>query len=145
MPEEVDTNRHESILMEAPGLIHLTSSALKRIRNYQDQHDLNAYCLRLFVTGGGCAGLQYGMAFDEHPRQDDLQLHIQDLDLVIDPTSYPYIEGATIDYVEDLMHGGFQIINPNAVAACSCGTSFRPKEDPNDLSSRERHQDCGCH
>ena len=81
------------------------------------------------MTGGGCAGFQYGMAFEKEPRPSDHVVEVaEDVRVVIDPTSAVYLAGSHIDYVDNLMGGGFRIENPNAVASCGCGHSFRTKD-----------------
>jgi len=81
--------------------------------------------LRVFVSGGGCSGMQYGMAFEETPKEFDKVVAVDGVSLIIDSTSLMYLQGATIDYVDSLMGGGFRIDNPNAVSSCGCGSSFR--------------------
>lgn len=81
--------------------------------------------LRVFVVGGGCSGYQYGMALAREVEDDDLVLEDRGIKLVIDPDSAPLLEGAEIDYVDDLMKAGFTIYNPNAVKSCACGSSFQ--------------------
>ncbi len=81
--------------------------------------------LRVFVVGGGCSGYQYGMALARDVEDDDLIIDDQGVRLVVDPDSAPLLEGAEIDYVDDLMKAGFTIYNPNAVKSCACGTSFQ--------------------
>src|SRR5881628_401147 len=80
--------------------------------------------LRVFVVGGGCSGYQYGMALARDVDDDDLVIEHSGVRLVVDPDSAPLLEGAEIDYVDDLMKAGFTIHNPNAVKSCACGTSF---------------------
>lgn len=80
--------------------------------------------LRVFVVGGGCSGYQYGMALAKEFEQDDLVIEHSGVKLVVDPDSAPLLEGAEIDYVDDLMRAGFTIYNPNAVRSCACGQSF---------------------
>jgi iron-sulfur cluster assembly accessory protein len=86
------------------------------------------HALRVFVSGGGCSGLQYGMTFDPNPRAIDTVVVQHGMRVVIDPQSLQYMGGSTIDYVDSLMGGGFHIENPNAVSACGCGQSFRTKD-----------------
>ena len=81
--------------------------------------------LRVFVVGGGCSGYQYGMALAREFEEDDLVIEHSGVKLVVDPDSAPLLEGAEIDYVDDLMKAGFTIHNPNAVKSCACGTSFQ--------------------
>ncbi len=82
---------------------------------------LETHSLRVFVSGGGCSGLQYGMAFDNNPREVDTTFEQHGLRVIIDPQSLRYMEGASIDYVEGPMGGGFHIENPNVVSSCSSG------------------------
>jgi iron-sulfur cluster assembly protein len=109
-------------------VVSLTESAVKRVKKLLEERNAPHHALRVFVSGGGCSGLQYGMALEGEPRETDRKIHTDGLDVVIDPVSIEYLAGATIDYVEDLMGGGFKIDNPNAVAACGCGHSFRTKD-----------------
>ena len=84
--------------------------------------------LRVFVVGGGCSGYQYGMALARQPDEDDFVIEHDGVRLVVDPDSAPLLEGAEIDYVDDLMKAGFTIFNPNAVKSCACGSSFQTAE-----------------
>ena len=84
--------------------------------------------LRVFVVGGGCSGYQYGMALAREVEDDDLIIEHSGVRLVVDPDSAPLLEGAEIDYIDDLMKAGFTIYNPNAVKSCACGTSFQTAE-----------------
>ncbi len=81
--------------------------------------------LRVFVAGGGCSGYQYGMALAREVEDDDLVIENAGIKLVVDPDSAPLLEGAEIDYIDDLMKAGFTIHNPNAVKSCACGSSFQ--------------------
>ena len=80
--------------------------------------------LRVFVTGGGCAGFQYGFTFDEETSDDDTVMQKNGVTLLVDPMSYQYLVGAEIDYTEDLEGSQFVIKNPNATSTCGCGSSF---------------------
>jgi iron-sulfur cluster insertion protein len=80
--------------------------------------------LRVFVTGGGCSGFQYGFTFDEEVNEDDTQMHKNDVTLLIDAMSYQYLVGAEIDYSDGLEGAQFVIKNPNATSTCGCGNSF---------------------
>jgi iron-sulfur cluster assembly protein len=84
--------------------------------------------LRVFVVGGGCSGYQYGMALARDIDADDLVIEERGVRLIVDPDSAPLLEGAEIDYVDDLMKAGFTIYNPNATKSCACGTSFQTAE-----------------
>jgi len=106
-------------------MLTITEKAAARAREVLDEKGLTQGGLRVFVVGGGCAGYQYGMALTQHAEQDDLVVEHQGLKLVVDPDSAPLLEGAEIDYVDDLMRSGFTIYNPNAAHSCACGHSFQ--------------------
>jgi iron-sulfur cluster assembly accessory protein len=84
--------------------------------------------LRVGVRGGGCSGFQYQLAFDEQ-RDGDVVFEDHGLRILVDGASLPYVDGSTIDYVDSLQGAGFQVNNPNVVAACGCGSSFRVAEE----------------
>lgn len=105
--------------------ITLTDAAVGRVRGMIEEKQLTGHALRVFVSGGGCSGMQYGMGLEPTPRDDDLRYHFNGVDVVVDPMSMSYLAGSVIDYVDDLMAGGFKIENPNAMASCGCGHSFR--------------------
>ncbi len=90
--------------------------------------------LRVGVKGGGCSGFQYQLAFDER-RDDDIVFDDHGLQLLVDPQSLSYVDGSQIDYVDSLTGAGFQVVNPNVVAACGCGSSFRVKDEEPDAVS----------
>jgi iron-sulfur cluster assembly accessory protein len=106
-------------------MIELTSAAATRLQSIMMEKNLTGYGLRIFVSGGGCGGMQYGMGFDQQARAGDKVETVEGLTVFIDPISAQYLEGIQIDYVDELMGGGFRIENPNAVATCACGQSFR--------------------
>jgi iron-sulfur cluster assembly accessory protein len=110
---------------QVEGDIRLTDAAAGRVRALIEEKNLEGHALRVFVSGGGCSGLQYGMALEGQPRDTDLRYNFDGIDVVIDPQSINYLHGASIDYIDDLMGGGFKIDNPNAVSSCGCGHSFR--------------------
>jgi iron-sulfur cluster assembly protein len=113
---------------QAPAL-SLTSTAAGTIRRLLDEKNISNHGLRVFVAGGGCSGMQYGMAFEEKVQDGDLVVEDHGIKLIVDPISIFHLEGSSIDYIEDgLMGGGFKINNPNAVAACGCGRSFRTSQ-----------------
>lgn len=118
-----------NVIPTEAAVLTITPTALETIRSLLEQRNIPNHSLRVFVSGGGCSGLQYGMAFEETPHPADLVLNFEEVSIVIDPTSLPYLSGATIDFVDSLMGGGFRIDNPNAVASCGCGHSFRTKEE----------------
>ena len=90
--------------------------------------------LRVGVKGGGCSGFQYQLAFDER-RDDDIVFEDHGLQLLVDPQSLSYVDGSQIDYVDSLTGAGFQVLNPNVVAACGCGSSFRVKDEADEAVS----------
>ncbi len=120
-------------------VLNVTPAAVSIIRNLLEQREIPDHALRVFVTGGGCSGLQYGMAFQEAPETGDTVVRCDDVRLLIDPTSMMYLQGATIDYVDSLIGGGFRIDNPNAVSSCGCGHSFKGSED----AAADQSQGCG--
>ncbi len=127
--QQIDTE-----ITEATPILTVTEPALTMIRNLLQQRQIPNHVLRVFVSGGGCSGLQYGMAFEAEPQSFDQVVACEGVRLVVDPTSLMYLKGAIIDFVDSLMGGGFRIDNPNAVSSCGCGSSFKTK-DSADASS----------
>lgn len=111
--------------VEAETILSVTPAAVNIIKTLLEQKNIPGYALRVFVSGGGCSGMQYGMAFEEAPRDFDAVVETEGVKLLVDPTSLMYLQGATIDYVDSLFGGGFRIDNPNAVSSCGCGHSFK--------------------
>jgi iron-sulfur cluster assembly accessory protein len=109
--------------------VFLTGSAVDTIKNLLVQKSVPDYGIRVFVAGGGCSGMQYGMALEAEARPYDHVIEQDSVKIFIDPTSMMYLNQATIDYVDSIMGGGFKIENPNAVTSCGCGTSFKAKGD----------------
>lgn len=120
--------------------ITLTPSAAQAVRDLLEKRNLEGYALRVFVSGGGCSGYQYGMALEDNIRENDILSEQHGIRLVIDEISINYLAGATVDYVDELMGSGFKIENPNAVSTCGCGSSFRTRSDP----SYNNESGCGC-
>jgi iron-sulfur cluster assembly accessory protein len=106
-------------------IIGVTAVAVDKIRSLMAEKNLTGYGLRVFVAGGGCSGLQYGMAFEGNPLETDSIAEVDGVRIIVDPVSLDYVRGASIDFVDNLMGGGFRIDNPNAVSTCGCGHSFR--------------------
>lgn len=121
--------------------VTLTPAAAEAVRDLINKRNLEGYALRVFVSGGGCSGFQYGMALEGNLRENDLVYEHHGVKVVIDEISINYLDGATVDYVEEVMGSGFKIENPNAVAACGCGSSFRTKDD----AGQGNGGGCGCH
>ncbi len=122
--------------------ITVTKAAADAVKDLLSKRNIDGYALRVFVSGGGCSGFQYGMALDNNLRDEDLQYEMHGVKVIVDEVSIQYLRGASIDYVEELMGGGFKITNPNAVASCGCGNSFRTSEDSSPQGSAGG---CGCH
>jgi iron-sulfur cluster assembly accessory protein len=106
-------------------MINLTEAAADQLQKLLEEKGMEDHSLRVFVSGGGCSGLQYGMTFAEAPMEGDQVFEEQNVRMVVDSGSLMYLMGAEIDYIDSLMGGGFRIENPNAVQSCSCGSSFR--------------------
>lgn len=105
-------------------LLTLSQSAAEQVRSMQDSQPENAgKPLRVYVEGGGCSGMQYGMVFDE-PRDKDVALDFFGVRVVVDEVSAGYLKGALIDFSDAMTGGGFKISNPNAKSSCGCGKSF---------------------
>ena len=102
--------------------ITVTESSKTRILNLVETSDSNKF--RVYVTGGGCSGFQYGFKFDQEIAFDDDEINFTDFSVVLDSLSYPYLYGSTLDFVEDLSGSKFVINNPNAKTTCGCGESF---------------------
>jgi iron-sulfur cluster assembly protein len=107
--------------------IEVTEEAAAEALSLLEGEDLDTDVagLRLFVQQGGCAGLSYGMRFDEEPEEDDTVYEHHDLRVFVDPASMNYIEGSVVDYEDGLQGEGFHVDNPNVVSECGCGESFR--------------------
>jgi iron-sulfur cluster insertion protein len=104
--------------------ITVTASAAKRIAFLREQEDVGDANLRIAVSGGGCSGFQYGLSFDDQTNPDDLVFERDGIGVVVDEVSLDLLNGAEVDFVEDLMGASFQIRNPNAASSCGCGNSF---------------------
>ena len=107
-------------------MISITSAATTKVKAVLDQEkeNLPQGGLRIYVQGGGCSGFQYGMVLDEVTDGDEV-FEVEGVKVIVDPMSLRYLEGAEVDYKEDLMGGGFAIKNPNATSTCGCGHSFQ--------------------
>ena len=104
-------------------MITLTESAVVKLKDLFAEENNPNLLLRVFVQGGGCSGFQYGFTFDEDRNEDDFDVPAE-VPVVVDSMSMQYLQGATIDYKEDLMGASFSIDNPQAVSTCGCGSSF---------------------
>jgi iron-sulfur cluster assembly protein len=118
-------------------ILSITPTAAEKVRELLEQENDASLALRIFVAGGGCSGLQYGMTLDE--KQDgDTTVEQSGIKVLVDEMSLGYINGSQIDYVDSLMGAGFTVNNPNAVSSCGCGHSFKTADGGGEASS------CGC-
>jgi iron-sulfur cluster assembly protein len=111
-------------------MITITDKGAEKVHEFLSSQgaDASAAGLRVGVKGGGCSGFQYNLAFDEK-RDGDEVFEASGLKVYVDQSSLPYVKGSVIDYVESLTAAGFQVNNPNVVAACGCGSSFRVADE----------------
>lgn len=110
-----------------PSSLIFTDAAASKVRELIEEEGDERLMLRVFITGGGCSGFQYGFTFDDTSQEGDSQVKKGGVTLLIDPTSYQYLIGAEIDYTESLEGAQFVIrSNPNAATTCGCGSSFSP-------------------
>jgi iron-sulfur cluster assembly protein len=110
-------------------MIKISESASDKIKELLSAEGTPNLFLRLGVKAGGCSGFSYGMGFDDDQKSDDKVMEIQGLKVVVDEESSKYLFGVEIDYKDSGMGGGFTIDNPNAVASCGCGSSFKVKDE----------------
>ncbi len=110
--------------VEMPAPLNFTDAAAAKVKSLIDEEGNPDLKLRVFVTGGGCSGFQYGFTFDETVNEDDTKLQKGSVTLLIDPMSLQYLTGAEIDYQENVEGAQFVIKNPNATSTCGCGSSF---------------------
>ncbi len=109
---------------QAPVPMFFTDPAAAKVKNLIEEEGNPDLKLRVFVTGGGCSGFQYGFTFDEDQADDDTAIEKDGVTLLVDAMSYQYLVGATVDYTEGLKGAQFIIKNPNASTTCGCGSSF---------------------
>ncbi|GHO49996.1 iron-sulfur cluster insertion protein ErpA [Ktedonospora formicarum] len=118
-------------------VINMTPTATEKVRELLKQENDPSLGLRIFVAGGGCSGLQYGMTLDEE-QEGDTVITLGDFSVFVDEMSISYITGSEVDYVDSLMGAGFAVNNPNAVSSCGCGHSFKTADGGGEARS------CGC-
>lgn len=107
-----------------PTPIQVTANAVAKIQSLLDEEGNADLKLRVYVTGGGCSGFQYGFSFDEDVEDDDTLVEKDGVVVIVDPMSYPYLVGSRVDYEEGLQGSKFTVQNPNAASTCGCGSSF---------------------
>ncbi|MCH7480191.1 MAG: iron-sulfur cluster insertion protein ErpA [Chloroflexi bacterium] len=105
--------------------ITITSAAAEAINEMLKKRDLKDHALRVYISGGGCSGQQYGMALEGDPQASDFTFEQHGVKVVVDDVSMGYLTGSVVDYVDDVMGSGFKINNPQATSTCGCGHSFR--------------------
>ncbi len=110
--------------------LSVTPAAADAVQELFAKRDLDGFALRVFVSGGGCSGYQYGMALEDNIRETDIVSEQHGVKIVVDEISINYLDGATVDYVDEVMGSGFKIENPNAMSTCGCGSSFKTSDDP---------------
>ncbi len=103
-----------------------TEAAARKVKSLIEEENNPNLKLRVFISGGGCSGFQYGFTFDENINEGDTVVEKEGVTLLVDPMSFQYLNGAEIDYTEGLAGAQFVIRNPNAVTTCGCGSSFSP-------------------
>ncbi|HLX39864.1 MAG TPA: iron-sulfur cluster insertion protein ErpA [Ktedonobacteraceae bacterium] len=118
-------------------ILSITPTAAEKVRELLEQENDPSLALRIFVAGGGCSGLQYGMTLDEM-QDGDTTVEQSGIKVLVDEMSLGYINGSQIDYVDSLMGAGFTVNNPNAVSSCGCGHSFKTADGGGEARS------CGC-
>jgi iron-sulfur cluster assembly protein len=118
-------------------LVAMTPAAAEKVHELLVQEGDETLGLRIFVAGGGCSGMQYGMTLDEL-QEGDVVMELEGIKLFVDEMSAGYIAGSEVDYVDSLMGAGFTVNNPNAVSTCGCGHSFKTADGAGQARS------CGC-
>jgi iron-sulfur cluster assembly protein len=125
--EGASVPQQETAASQAPAHgLHVTDAAVRRVRAVMAKEGISPQegGLRLGVSGGGCSGLSYVIKFDSHSRERDRIFDFDGIRIFIDPKSFVYLQGLTLDYEETLIRQGFTFNNPNATRSCGCGTSF---------------------
>jgi iron-sulfur cluster assembly accessory protein len=112
-------------MVTGSAIVTITDKAAEKARNILTERGIENGALRVFVVSGGCSGYQYGMAIARSREEDDIAIEASGVTLLVDSESAPLLDGAEVDYVEDLMKSGFTIFNPNATRSCACGSSFQ--------------------
>ena len=110
--------------MTSPTPLEITTSAVSRLSDLIASKDNKDLRLRVYVQGGGCSGFQYGFQFEEEKAADDFEFESAGVVVLVDPLSYQYLTGASIDFIDDLQGSRFVVNNPNATTTCGCGSSF---------------------
>ena len=107
-----------------PSSLTLTARAVAKVRELISEEGNSSLKLRVYITGGGCSGFQYGFSFDDEAAEDDTRVEKDGVVVLVDPMSYQYLVGAEVDYTEGFEGSRFVVVNPNAASTCGCGASF---------------------
>lgn len=110
--------------------IQVTEPALNRVKQLIQEEGKPHLKFRIFITGGGCSGFQYGFSFEEEAQEDDIQMDASGITVLVDPLSMMYLSGAELHYKEGLYGSHFSVKNPHAQTTCGCGSSFSVKDNP---------------
>ncbi|HSV40288.1 MAG TPA: iron-sulfur cluster insertion protein ErpA [Nocardioidaceae bacterium] len=121
MTEQVETHTHNEVRADS---INLSATAAGKVKTLLEQEGRDDLALRIAVQPGGCSGLRYQLFFDERTLDGDVVIDFDGVNVVVDRMSVPYLNGATIDFVDTIEKQGFTIDNPNATGSCACGDSF---------------------
>lgn len=106
-------------------MLNLTEKAIDKVKDFASSNEkYQGKSLRIFIQGGGCSGFQYGFAFDDQRDGDEIVESTEEVKVLVDPQSAPYLKGVTVDFIEDIRGSGFVVDNPNASGSCGCGSSF---------------------
>jgi iron-sulfur cluster insertion protein len=124
MPTDITATNVTESMEQAPDFLTVTQNAADKVKALIEEEKNTALKLRVFVTGGGCSGFQYGFTFDENINDGDTAIDKDGVTFLVDPMSYQYLIGAELDYKEGLAGAQFVISNPNATTTCGCGSSF---------------------
>ncbi len=107
-----------------PATINLSARAVRKVRELVAEEENQALKLRVYITGGGCSGFQYGFSFEDSAAEDDAAIEKDGVTVLVDPMSFQYLVGSEVDYTEGLEGSRFIVNNPNAATTCGCGSSF---------------------
>ncbi len=122
-------DQQPTMIDQSPTVVSLTEAAVSKLQELTKEETNPQIGLRVYVYSGGCSGFRYGMMLEDAPTPDDRVLDASGIRVYVDGQSVNLLKGAQIDYVDTLMGAGFTVNNPNAVAACGCGSSFRTADD----------------
>ncbi len=107
-----------------PASINLSPRAVEKVRQLVAEEENQELKLRVYITGGGCSGFQYGFSFEDQAAEDDAAIEKDGVTVLVDPMSFQYLVGSEVDYTEGLEGSRFVVVNPNATTTCGCGASF---------------------